>query len=790
VTPSTSPLSPAEVQPAVSSPWDLAPPTARSHPSVVAQLDAILHVVFRLRIEWDLLAISPASSHCASFGEAHYPWSSSCVLFDGQPGSLPRALVDAEAHGARILFILPSSVFPRLGFEEPLLQVEIFDSPSTTAFLLNFGAPLTRRSKRAPEFVAPLDLPRFEDGAKIGATPFSLPLLLAPPSKQALAGHALTADPVPPAQLYKSSKVLEDPPPPPRVWDAAKFGDALGHDYPSTEARDFVLKGLDQGFGEGELATDTSVPLISRNMPSYVGFEDIILDSCIKEVSAGRMLGPFAESPFPNNWCEAQPHTLALGQVPKSKHDPHSGEKRVISHGSKPRPWDLNTVSYDPFLFLAYFTFGFLLTEIALLGKNTVLVAFDVKKAYRTLPLHVSVLFHFLRRLPLPDRTVLWFVDLVSVFGAKMAWRSWEMVGGLISFVLELQGFKNFRFVDNYFVLVPPLDGEADLQRASGVLESCKRVVGDLTVSGDPDAVLHDFQAGTSTEELGWRVDTAKMEFSETPKRRLAVSALLDPLASKAASPADFYIDSATLDSLVGVMIFLSVAFSVARPGIADLIRLRKTQSNFTVARRKTKRFRVGKRVRHVLMLWKSEYSLWNGTAPIFPRFGPATPFFSRLRTDGATTGGGGAVLVLGGAEPVPTFLALIVEWTPASIEAARRKKALSAPYLELLAVYASLLFFAARLRGSAVLLEGDCKPAIQALNGGYSPEPHLAPLLDKIYSLLIRNHISTRFVHISRDFNMTADRLSMNSQEEAVQWAAKEFPRFRAFTSVGTSTA
>ncbi|XP_070608807.1 uncharacterized protein [Erythrolamprus reginae] len=117
---------------------------------------------------------------------------------------------------------------------------------------------------------------------------------------------------------------------------------------------------------------------MSDNLRSVVGHEDIVREKIGKEVAEGRVLGPFAEPPFPN--LRVSP----LGVVPKKA----SGEFRLIHHLSFPKGESVNDFIPDELCSVRYASFDAAVTMVRKCGAGALMGKCDIKSAFRLLPIH------------------------------------------------------------------------------------------------------------------------------------------------------------------------------------------------------------------------------------------------------------------------------------------------------------------------------------------------------------------------------------------------------------------
>ena len=125
-----------------------------------------------------------------------------------------------------------------------------------------------------------------------------------------------------------------------------------------------------------------------------------------KEREAGRLLGPFQPSAFP------EVHVNPIGIIPKSE----PGKQRLVVEMSSPEGASINEGICKEWYSLSYISVDDVARVVVKLGKGALMAKFDLKAAYRNVPIHLD------------DRWLLgmvWenqlFVDTALPFGLRSA---------------------------------------------------------------------------------------------------------------------------------------------------------------------------------------------------------------------------------------------------------------------------------------------------------------------------------------------------------------------------------
>lgn len=115
-----------------------------------------------------------------------------------------------------------------------------------------------------------------------------------------------------------------------------------------------------------------------KNLLSVQQHENIVAEKLQKEVSLGRIAGPFNFLPFSNLQCSP------IGIVPKKE----INEFRLIHHLSYPDGASINNFIPDELCSVSYTTVDDAIKQIKKLGKNCLLAKTDIASAFRILPVH------------------------------------------------------------------------------------------------------------------------------------------------------------------------------------------------------------------------------------------------------------------------------------------------------------------------------------------------------------------------------------------------------------------
>ena len=149
--------------------------------------------------------------------------------------------------------------------------------------------------------------------------------------------------------------------------------------HPDPALARYICQGLEQGFRVG-FQRGSPLKSAARNLVSASLHPEAVNEFIAKELSLGRLLGPFQEdTELP------QLHINRIGVVPKGH---NAGKWRIITDLSFPHGQSVNDGIDPSFCSLCYTTVDEVAARVAHLGRGTLLAKIDIESAYRLLPVH------------------------------------------------------------------------------------------------------------------------------------------------------------------------------------------------------------------------------------------------------------------------------------------------------------------------------------------------------------------------------------------------------------------
>ena len=222
---------------------------------------------------------------------------------------------------------------------------------------------------------------------------------------------------------------------------------------------------------------------------------EIITEYIEKELSLGRMLGP-----FPASFLTPELHVNRFGVIPKGH---NSGKWRLITDLSFPPGQSVND-GVDPDLCsLSYTTVDRVAEIVVGLGRGALLAKVDIESAYRLIPV---------RPHDRPLQAVRWldqiYVDPMLPFGLRSAPKIFNAVADALHWYLGHRGISHLlHYLDDFIIIAPPHSSQC-----RGDLSTLIHVCQEL---GVPIA-SHKTDGPTTCLELRWIQWQGNCDFPRT----------------------------------------------------------------------------------------------------------------------------------------------------------------------------------------------------------------------------------------------------------------------------------
>ena len=271
---------------------------------------------------------------------------------------------------------------------------------------------------------------------------------------------------------------------------------------------------------------------IHRNLNSAFQHPKLLQQHLDKEISTGRMLGPFKKILLPNLICSP------VGMVPKKD----SAKMRMITHLSYPHGNSINSYMDLQDTSTSYQSFNQALAIAAKYGHGAYMSKGDVESAFRIIPIAPEN-WHLLG-ICFNKR---YFVDICLPFGASISCAIFEKVGDLLQWIAQKRAKHLIsRYLYDFFT-AHILQQACDMIMQT-IHDTCAEV-------GVPMSLTKRVFTTQVIEFLGLLIDTLLM-IVRVPqdKQHDILQQITNILGSKGTT-------AGTCQSLVGKLNFISKAF-------------------------------------------------------------------------------------------------------------------------------------------------------------------------------------------------------------------------------------
>lgn len=291
-------------------------------------------------------------------------------------------------------------------------------------------------------------------------------------------------------------------------------------------------------------------PRISRNLPTALANPEKISRNLEKEISAGRVEGPFSSPPFPN--FQVSP----LGIIPKKNSD----KFRTIFHLSYPKTGhSINSgIDKEPFS-LNYITTDNAIEAIQAFGQGTKMAKTDIESAFRLYPVHPE------------DWELLgmkwegkYFFEKSIPFGLRSGPFIFNQLAEAIEWILRYNCGISYvvHFLDDFLIMEPPFVGSSTIFSCDISLSS---MLNTFKALGVPLSKEKTQGPTTRIEFLGIILDSERMEACLPNDKVTRLKTELERWSNKS---------SATLQEIQSLIGSLNFACKVIPPGRPFLQRI------------------------------------------------------------------------------------------------------------------------------------------------------------------------------------------------------------------------
>lgn len=485
-------------------------------------------------------------------------------------------------------------------------------------------------------------------------------------------------------------------------------------DYVNVEDANLLADGFLHGF-KIEYSGPRSA-FECRNLKSAYDHRAELLAKVDKEISLGRIAGPFPSPPFSNL------HVSPIGVVPKS-----DGGWRLITHLSYPEGASINFGIDPQFCKVKYTSFDQVTSLIYSLGRSALIAKRDLKSAYRLLPIRCQDFT--LLGMKIDD---VYYVDKFLPMGLSQSAFLFEKFSTFLHWVVaEKANSKSLAHLLDDFLLAGP----ANSHQCRSLVEVFESTCQEL---GVPIAEEKSVDPTTIMVFLGLEIDTNEMSVRIPVHRIVELQALLHKYISRKK------MSLKELQSLVGKLNFFGQAVRSSRAF------LRRFYDSMTPLKKPHHVLRLSRELKEDLALWLEFLVDFNGVTYI-----PSDDWLSsetlRLFTDasGSTEGGGGCFL-----NGEWCFFPWPTEWAGHTVLR-------DMSFLEMVPVLLSLYLWGTRIANRRIVFYIDNMALVQVINKQSAKSKRLMRLIRPFILICMRLNIIFKASHISSQQNIIADAIS-----------------------------
>jgi len=222
----------------------------------------------------------------------------------------------------------------------------------------------------------------------------------------------------------------------------SRWQEVLTH-HPDKALARYICNGLRVGFRIG-FRHGSPLRSAAANTPSAEQHPQVVDEYLAKELSLGRLLGPFSVTSLPPNL-----HINRFGVIPKGH---NTGKFRLITDLSFPPHQSVNDGIDKSLCSLEYVRVDEVAAQAARLGRGALLAKVDIESAYRMVPVHPQD--RILQGMRWQEKI---YVDPMLPFGLRSAPKIFNSVADVLCWHLHRSGIAHvYHYLDDYIILGPP----------------------------------------------------------------------------------------------------------------------------------------------------------------------------------------------------------------------------------------------------------------------------------------------------------------------------------------------
>lgn len=482
--------------------------------------------------------------------------------------------------------------------------------------------------------------------------------------------------------------------------------------FPDKLTAQLLIEGFSDGFWLPKFS-GIGCTLVN-NLKSVDQFSDVVYSKIFKEISDGRIAGPFSSPPFENF------RISPLGIVPKKE----KNSFRLIHHLSFPTGQSFNDQIDTNLSSVTYASYEDALSKLRYLGKGALMAKADIKSAFRLLPINPecfnSLGFFFDKK---------FYFDKCLPVGCSLSCFYFESFSSFLEWVVSVQSDSQFllHYLDDFLFL-----GLANSLDCTFLLDTFFRICSDF---GIPLAQEKTAWPSTCLEFLGITIDSELMEFRLPEEKINKLSALLLIIIRKKK------VCLKEMQSLLGLLAFASRIMPIGK------VFSRKLYVSISGLKSPFSHVRITHDMREDLLVWLQFLTHFNGKSVWQEEFILDKDFF--LFTDAAGSCGFAAIWQAHWCAD---------HWNPKWQQKGLLKNIV---LLELFPIIVALKIWGHYFKNKRILIRTDNKGVMYAINCLTSKSPPVIVLLCYLIFKCLHLNIWLKAIHVSGKDNDLADSLS-----------------------------
>ena len=483
--------------------------------------------------------------------------------------------------------------------------------------------------------------------------------------------------------------------------------------YDSMESK-CILEGFQNGFSlqyaGPYVATDT------KNLKSANDLPHIVQEKINKEVTEGRVAGPFSERPFDN--LRLSP----IGLVPKKT----PGEYRLIHHLSYPRGFSVNDFIDPQLASVQYTSFDEAIFMLQDLGQNCKLFKMDLKNAFRLLPVDKNE--YPLLGFKFRDK---FYIDKAVPFGCAISCKKFEQFATFLEFAVKqrMKSGKLLHYLDDF------LGGDKSINACKTIMQVFRDCMADLGVP------LAEEKTEGPTEVLcflGLELDSIHMVVRIPRDKIVELIEKIEMVLQREK------VTLRQMQSLIGSLNFCCRAIVPGRPFCRRFI-------NATCGLTQPyHHLRITKPIKLDLLMWLHFFREHNGVSAFHDRYWVSNEDVQLFSDSAAGPNLGFGIYFQG-------------KWSHGVWPDKWREDGITDDInvLELFPIFVAIHLWGNALRNKKIKFECDNMPVTQIINSMTSRSEHIMCLVRHLTVKCLELNIVLRSTHIAGSLNGICDALS-----------------------------